>query len=268
MKRTLEWAVLALFGAAAVLSLLLLLAGMSLRANRHDTSVPTAVTSRVAGVRNFLSDVYAARVGNRVIVFDAGMDPEAHALELLLESLGSDLGSVSDIFLTHGHFDHVAAAGRCPGAKIHIGAADADMLAHRAPSRALVPRLFGALLSVPAVEASDRLQGKAEIDLGNGESVIAVPLPGHTPGSYVYLFDGVLFTGDALYVGDQGIRLAAPEDEGLVRDTCRGIALVNTLFRKHRVSAICTGHRGCTEIRGPSRPLEALAPGGGPNCPG
>ena len=268
MKRALEWAVFALFGAAALLSLLLLLAGVSLRANRHEASVPTVVTSRVVSVRNFLSDIYAARVGQHVVIFDAGMDPDAHALELLLQSLGSDLGSVSDIFLTHGHFDHVAAAGRCPGAKIHIGAADADVLAHRVASRGIVPRLFGTLLSVPAVEPIRGLHGSSSIQLGNGDVVIAVPLPGHTPGSYVYLFDGVLFTGDALFIGDHGITLAAPDDEVLARDACRGIAQINTLFREHRVTAICTGHRGCTEVRGPSRPLEALAPGGGPSCPG
>jgi glyoxylase-like metal-dependent hydrolase (beta-lactamase superfamily II) len=268
MKRTLEWAVFALFGAAALLLLLLLLAGVSLRANRHEASVPTAVTSRVASVRNFLSDVYAARVGSRVIVFDAGLDPEAHALELLLQSLGADLEAVSDIFLTHGHFDHVAAAARCPHARVHIGAADADVLAHRAVSRALVPRLFGALLSVPAVEASDRLQGNTHIDVGNGESVIAVPLPSHTPGSYVYLFDGVLFTGDALYTGDHGITLVPPEDEALARAACRGIAQLDRLLREHRVTAICTGHRGCTDARAPSRPLEALAAASGASCPG
>jgi len=259
---------LALFGAAALLSVLLLLAGISLRSNRHEASVPTAVTSRVFAVRNFLSDVYAARVGGRVIVFDAGMDPDAHALELLLQSLGAELGEVSDIFLTHGHFDHVAAAARCPGATIHIGAADAEVLAHRASSRALVPRLFGTLLSVPALEASHRLEGSANIDVGNGEWVIAVPLPGHTPGSYVYLFDGILFSGDALFVGDHGVALASGGEAALTRDACRGVAQINTFFREHRITAICTGHRGCMETRGASRSLDALATGSGPNCPG
>lgn len=268
MKRTLEWAVFALFGAAALLSLLLLLAGVSLRANRHEASIPTAVTSRVFSVRNFLSDIYAARVGDRIIIFDAGMDPEARALELLLQSLGADLDAVSDIFLTHGHFDHVAAAGRCPHAKVHIGAADADVLAHRSASRSIVPRLFGALLSIPAVEASDRLEGSTRVSVGHGEWVIAVPLPSHTPGSYVYLFDGVLFTGDALYIGDHGITLVPPEDDSLARAACRGIAQLDTVLREHHVTAICTGHRGCTDARGPTRPLEALAAASGGSCPG
>jgi glyoxylase-like metal-dependent hydrolase (beta-lactamase superfamily II) len=268
MMRALHWGAVVSFGAAALLSILLLLAGASLRAKRDEAGVPAPVTTRVLGVRNFLSDMYAARIGTRIIVFDAGMDPEAHALELLVDSLGADLGAVSDIFLTHGHFDHVAAAARCPRAIIHIGAADADVLAHRAASRSLVPRLFGTLLGVPAIEASHRIEGSVSIDLGGGESVLAVPLPGHTPGSYGYLFDGVLFTGDALFVGSEGLELSEHGESAADASTCRSIAQINALIRQHRVSEICTGHRGCTPPREASRLLERLTRNPGSSCPG
>jgi glyoxylase-like metal-dependent hydrolase (beta-lactamase superfamily II) len=268
MRRALNWIGAVLFGAPALLCLLLLLAGVSLRAKRHEAGTPLQVTSRVVTVRNFVSDVYAARIGARVILFDAGMDPEGHALERLVDALGADLGAVSDIFLTHGHFDHVAAVRRCPRARIHIGAADADALAHRGVSRAFVPRLFGTLLSVPEVEASHRLVGNVDIDVGNGESVLALPLPGHTPGSYAYLFAGVLFTGDALFVGSAGLELADPEEAALDASTCRGVARINELFRAHRVTEICTGHRGCTPADEASRMFERLTLGPGWGCPG
>jgi hydroxyacylglutathione hydrolase len=268
MRQALNWMAFSLFSTAALLVLLLLLAGVSLRSKRHEAGAPAPVTARVQSVRNFLSDVYAARVGQRVIVFDAGMDPEAHALELLVEAVGGDLGSVSDIFLTHGHFDHVAGATRCPGAKIHIGAADADVLAHRTASQALVPRLFGTLLSVPALEASDRLVGSVVIDVGGGESVIAIPLSGHTPGSYAYLFDGVLFTGDALFVGEHGLDLAEPDEAALDASTCRSVAQINELLKQHRVTEICTGHRGCSSPDEATRVLERLTLGPGRSCPG
>lgn len=268
MRSALNWMGVVLVSAAVLVSLLVLLAGVSLRAKRHEAGVPTQVTSRVVTVRNFVSDVYAARVGTRVILFDAGMDPDAHALELLVGALGADLGAVSHVFLTHGHFDHVAAAMRCPNAKIHIGAADADVLAHRRVSRALVPRLFGALLSVPAIEASDRLAGSVSVDVGNGESVLAVPLPGHTPGSYAYLFDGVLFTGDALFVGADGLELSEPDEATFNASTCQSVAQINELFREHRVNAICTGHRGCTPPGETSRMIERLTLAPGWSCPG
>lgn len=268
MMRVLHWGAVVSFGVAALLSVLLLLAGASLRAKRDEAGVPAPVTARVLSVRNFLSDMYAARIGARVIVFDAGMDPEGHALELLVESLGTDLDAVSDVFLTHSHFDHVAAAVRCPRAKIHIGAPDADVLAHRAASRALVPRLFGTLLGVPAIEASHPIAGNVTIDLGGGESVLALPLPGHTPGSYGYLFDGVLFTGDALFVGPDGLELSEHGESGLDASTCRSIAQIDTLIRQQRVSEICTGHRGCTAPREASRLLERLTRNPGSICPG
>jgi hydroxyacylglutathione hydrolase len=268
MKRALEWLALGSFSAAALLSVLLLLAGVSLRAKRHEAGVPAPVTSRVLSIRNFLSDIYAARVGSRIIVFDAGMDPEAHALELLVDSLGADLTSVSDIFLTHAHFDHVAAATRCPRARIHIGAADADMLAHRASAQAMVPHLFGTLLSVPAVEASHRLVGSETIDVGDGESVLAVPLPGHTAGSYAYLFDGVLFTGDAFFVNDGRVELASANADALGGANCRGLSQIHELLVQRRVTEICTGHRGCTPQQDASRVLDTLTLAAGPRCSG
>jgi hydroxyacylglutathione hydrolase len=268
MRAALHWVGFVLVGAAVLVSLLILLAGVSLRAKRHEAGAPVPVTSRVITVRNFVSDVYAARIGTKVILFDAGMDPEAHALQTLVAALGTDLSAVSDIFLTHGHFDHVAAAMRCPAARIHIGAADADVLAHRRVSRALVPRLFGALLSVPAIEATQRLVGSVSIEVGNGESVLAVPLPGHTPGSYAYLFDGVLFTGDALFVGAGGIELSEPDEAASNVSTCQSIAQINELFRSHRVNEICTGHRGCTPPGETSRMIERLTLAPGSSCPG
>jgi glyoxylase-like metal-dependent hydrolase (beta-lactamase superfamily II) len=268
MKRALNWLALGSFSAVALLTVMLILAGVSLRAKRHESSAPERVTTRVLSIRNFLSDIYAARVGAHIIVFDAGMDPEAHALELLVDSLGADLASVSDIFLTHAHFDHVAAAARCPRARIHIGAADADMLAHRASALAIVPRLFGTLLSVPPVEASHRLVGSETIDVGEGESVLALPLPGHTAGSYAYLFDGVLFTGDAFFVNDGRLTLAAADTEELGGASCRGLSQIHALIARQRVSEICTGHRGCTPQQDASRVLETLTIAAGPRCSG
>jgi glyoxylase-like metal-dependent hydrolase (beta-lactamase superfamily II) len=259
MRRVLHWIAFSLLAVAGLLALMLVLAGVSLRSKRHDAGSIAPVTSRVVSVRNFLSDVYAARVGNRIIVFDAGMDPDARALELLVGSLGADLGAVSDIFLTHGHFDHVAAATRCPGARIHIGAADADLLAQRTNTRALVPRFFGSLLEVPPIEASHRLTGSESIDVGNGQSVLALPLPGHTPGSYAYLFDGVLFTGDALHIDAGRLSLAQPIEALDRPGVCSGVERMNELFRRQLVSEICTGHRGCMPPQHTPSMLEQLS---------
>ena len=37
--------------------------------------------------------------------------------------------------------------------------------------------------------------GVTEVKLADGKAVRCFPAPGHTPGSYVYLYDGVLIVG-------------------------------------------------------------------------
>ena len=56
-------------------------------------------------------------------------------------------------------------------------------------------------MSYPAVTATDPLTGAATIDVSqdaDAKKVKAFPIPGHTPGSYAFLYDGVLFVGDAM----------------------------------------------------------------------
>ena len=48
------------------------------------------------------------------------------------------------------------------------------------------------------VKVNDRLSDKVEIPVGGTQKVIAVAIPGHTPGSYAYYYEGVLFVGDSL----------------------------------------------------------------------
>jgi glyoxylase-like metal-dependent hydrolase (beta-lactamase superfamily II) len=218
-------------------------------------------------VRNFLADIYAARLGERIIMFDAGMDPEGHALELLAEALGSDRVSVSDLFLTHAHFDHVAGAGLFRKARIYIGANDAEVLADRASARSLMPWLFGMLLGVSGVEASHRLSEAIEIDVGDGHTVLALPFPGHTKGSFVYLFDAVLFTGDALLVSDGTLAVANPDRGVDPALDCKSLAQLAELVSAGRISRICTGHMGCTPEHHAGAMLEELTASAAKLCP-
>ena len=42
---------------------------------------------------------------------------------------------------------------------------------------------------------------RAEIGFGE-QKVVALPFPGHTPGSYLFVFDGVLFVSDSIQISD------------------------------------------------------------------
>ena len=61
-------------------------------------------------LRNFFTEIYGVRVGDKVILFDAGVGTEGRALDALLGALNARRDDVSQVFLTHGHFDHVAAS--------------------------------------------------------------------------------------------------------------------------------------------------------------
>lgn len=215
------------------------------RMMRGRSSPPTAV-GRIERERNLFTDLYGARAGGGVILFDAGVDPAGGALDRLLGALLATRADVREVFLSHGHFDHVAAAPLCTHAKIRVGAPDVEFMAQRAPMIApLAGRMLSRVFPVPPVYATDPLRGKVEIAVGD-DQVLAIPTPGHTPGSYVFVFDGVLFAGDTMVIdGDQlGFCMSSfsIDPDG----NRRSIRTLAGALAGVEVHTVCTGHMGCT----------------------
>jgi glyoxylase-like metal-dependent hydrolase (beta-lactamase superfamily II) len=243
-------ALLAVLAAPVVLFALFI---RRMRRRRPLASEPRQVHAGVVHVRNAFTDLYAARAGSDVLVFDAGFDPAGRALGVLLSALSAGFDDVSDVFLSHGHFDHVAAAPLCRHARIHTGAADVEMLAHRTRVIPLGVRIFDRALPVPAVETTHPLRGRTVIPLQDGRSVTAIPFPGHTAGSYLMLFDGVLFAGDSLRIVDGRLELALLPFSVNLAENRRSAARILELLEGAHVEVVCTGHQGCTP------PGEAMA---------
>jgi len=231
---------------AIALALTLFAIGVACRILRHSSSAPEII-GRVQRERNLFTDIYGARAGGGVILFDAGVDPEGGALDRLLGALGASRSDVVDVFLTHGHFDHVAASPLCGKAKIRVGAPDVEFLAQRAPMLApAAGKLLHALFPVPPVYATDPLVGRVDVALGGNDKVVALPTPGHTPGSYVFVFDKVLFAGDSMVIDGDKLGFAMPAFSVDAAENRRSLAALADALGGVDVQTVCTGHMGCT----------------------
>lgn len=110
--------------------------------------------------------------------------------------------NVKNIFLTHGHFDHILVAAQVKektGARIVI---------HKADERMLETADDNFYLSI-AKEPFRRC--RADVTLSGGERTMVSDVeafflhtPGHTPGSMCIVIDNVIFTGDTLFKNDIG----------------------------------------------------------------
>jgi glyoxylase-like metal-dependent hydrolase (beta-lactamase superfamily II) len=251
-RRALLWIWLGLF--------VLLVVGIAiLRMGRHKFDAPEPVRGSVMRVHGQVSDFYGAKTPDgRVLLFDAGADPEGRGLDALLAALKATREDVSDIFLTHGHGDHVAAAPLCPRARVHGGIGDSDMMSKRGPVVPQFARFMGLVLPVPVVMLTDAFLGATEVPVGGGKSVIAVPFAGHTPGSMLYLYDGVLFAGDSMNAEKDKLTTAFAPFSVDTKLNRKNIAALSTLLKLDDVKVVCTGHGGCTPEADTKRMLDDI----------
>lgn len=235
---------------AFVLVLAVLAAGAvaALRIARTRPSAPEQIKPNLMAVSAAGAYLYAAQVGSHVIFFDAGADPAGRAIDTALRALASRRSDASHLFLTHGHGDHTAGAAGLPTARVHLGAEDVPLAEGRAPAENLIARIMAKALAAPPVSVTDPLTGVVVVDVGSGETVKAFPIPGHTPGSYAFLFDGVLFAGDSIMLRqgrlDRGPSFFDSDTDQLRRSL---ISLEQQLTGAD-LAVVCTGHGGCTPL--------------------
>lgn len=119
----------------------------------------------------------------------AAVDPAADAAQYLrlLERHGAQL---THILLTHGHYDHVGAAGALrekTGAQVWLN-----------PQDAAGGRLF------PFTAPDHAYADGGTISVDTDLAFRAIATPGHSAGSVCLLCGDVLFSGDTLFAGDIG----------------------------------------------------------------
>jgi glyoxylase-like metal-dependent hydrolase (beta-lactamase superfamily II) len=146
-----------------------------------------------AGVRTvkdgFVS-VYVLDAGpGKVALMDAGNDKLGKAILAELTRRGLGPHAVTAIFLTHGHPDHTAACKQFPEATVYVMEGEAEVVGD-------------------ACKIGHVLHDGETVTL-NDLRVEAFSVPGHTPGSAVYLSRGVLFFGDSAGGGKDGKMMPA-----------------------------------------------------------
>jgi hydroxyacylglutathione hydrolase len=135
----------------------------------------------------------------QAVVFDAPNDTVAPLLD---EAAGRGFDVVG-LWLTHGHFDHVAdhavVTGRFPGAKVLIHPLDEPKLENP------TSRLFRLPFEIPPRRADAHVADGQELALGDLR-VRVIHTPGHSPGHVMYHFvdEGVLVGGDLVIMGAVG----------------------------------------------------------------
>jgi glyoxylase-like metal-dependent hydrolase (beta-lactamase superfamily II) len=165
-------------------------------------------------------NVVVVRSGGRTILVDAGLgaDPDLHLpqagrLVQRLEAAGIDLGSVTDVVLTHMHMDHIGGLlvdgvkdRLSPDLRIHVAAAELKFWEAPDFSRAVMPDGFPDALRKAAkqfVKDYGRYLRTFDEEYEVAPGVIVRRTGGHTPGhSVVRLSSGgdrLTFAGDLVF---------------------------------------------------------------------
>lgn len=191
------------------------------------------VETIVVGFLN--TNCYIAHDGKEAVV----IDPGANAAEIIstAEALGV---TISHIFLTHAHFDHVLAADELikkTGAKLVANAAERGRMCDASLSgqTMLRRREF-----VPLYADIEIAQSGA-IDVGEMHFEFILT-PGHTEGSMCIICEDTIFSGDTLFAGTCG----RCDLEG--GDYAEMLKSLKKLYETEGDYKVLPGHEGATTL--------------------
>ena len=136
----------------------------------------------------------AAEDSEEAVVVDPGFTPDR--VHELLRAAGKRPVAV---LATHGHYDHVGAAGEFCGDELPLFIHEADELALTDPAS------WGAGFPVQPSPAKDvRTVVDGDVLGFAGFTIEVLHTPGHTPGSICFKTDGFLVSGDLVFKGAIG----------------------------------------------------------------
>jgi glyoxylase-like metal-dependent hydrolase (beta-lactamase superfamily II) len=169
----------------------------------------------IAGTNSYLIADESAKLA---VLFDA---PD-HTTAPLLDEAAKRGWDIIGLWLTHGHFDHVAdhavVTGRFPNAKVLIHQLDEPKLQN--PNASPFPLPF----VIPPRKADAYVVDEQELRIGNLR-VVVMHTPGHSAGHVMYHFpeQKILVGGDLIIMGSVGRTDLPDSDVSDLQDSIRRV---------------------------------------------
>ena len=195
------------------------------------------------------SMIYLARVDSGVVAIDLGWWGSTRAVRRALADIGASPAAVTHVFLTHSHRDHIGAWRLVRGSTFHLAAREKPAFFGSERHEGFLPREAERLRPTDLPEEGEiavRTFSRDTAFVFGADTLRAFLVPGHTAGSAVYLFRGILFLGDAVgYMPIGGFR---PALSMFSNDADRARASLASLWERLPESGVthaCTAHAEC-----------------------
>jgi hydroxyacylglutathione hydrolase len=176
------------------------------------------ILSNTGGIAATNAFLIADEASGEAVLFDAPNDTVAP----LLDEAASRGWRLTGLWLTHGHFDHVAdhkaVTDRFPDAKVLIHLLDEPKLKNPKLTRFHLP------FAIPPRSADGYLEEGQQLKIGSA-AVEVIFTPGHAPGHVCFYLPAqkVLVGGDLIIMGAVGRTDLPDSDENDLFDSLRRV---------------------------------------------
>jgi glyoxylase-like metal-dependent hydrolase (beta-lactamase superfamily II) len=185
------------------------------------------------------STVALIRFTGHNVLLDVGSFGMRHTIRQHLAQRGLSVEDITDVVLSHSHYDHSVNWCTFPRARIHISGVELDWATQQPVGQTIVPEFY-----MRELAACPRLV-RAEPGKQVVHGLTAHATPGHTPGHMVYVLEterfDVVFTGDAAKNRAELLCRRA----GLTMDAAQSTDSIDqiwALWRRRANSVLVPGH--------------------------
>ncbi|WP_299453823.1 MBL fold metallo-hydrolase [uncultured Pigmentiphaga sp.] len=197
------------------------------------------------------STVTLVRHGPHVILVDVGAFGARKPILNALRKHGVEPADVTDVVLTHAHYDHAVNFTLFPRATVWIGDAELSWAAAQPPGFNPIPELY--VRELCSSERVHRIQ--------DGETFLpglqAIAAPGHTPGHLLFYLtasdDPVLFTGDAAKNRAELLSMTVADTDD-ARESARSLEKIWEIWRRRPGTLLIPGHDLSMRLDAAGRP--------------